>query len=102
MIGAFCQALIFLSPVATFRIYKQLGMSQCNSWSVQSWPKIKSGDVASRETIRFVTLRQLMISKIERSWRHVHPWRHRHMQFLDGSTNKRMRGPSQLSTPLRS
>jgi len=32
--------------------------------------KFKVG-IASRETIRFLTLRQLMIAKIQRSWRQM-------------------------------
>jgi len=65
--------------------------------------KILEG-IASRETIRFLTLRYLMISKIQRSWREVCDITTigRFQTGLETTTCRRLPVPNQLSTPLYS
>jgi len=54
-------------------------------------------EIVPRETIGFLTLRQLIVFMIQWSWRSRC---HSYLKFSDGSRNNYMRGPSQLSTPL--
>jgi len=67
--GTFCLFLRFISLVATIRTYyRNLECRNTTAWKINRDRNFKVG-IASRKTIRFLTLPWIMISKIQRSWR---------------------------------
>jgi len=83
--------LHFVSLVAAIRMYYR--RLECSNTTV--WCTVVI-EIASRETIKFLTLSWLTISRVLT----LILWRHIHMKLSDGSRNKFTRGSSQLTTPL--
>ena len=95
----FCIIVAFsFTSCCNSNVLPQFGILQYNSLNAQWWLKFQGG-VELRETIWFLALRYDF-----QDWKVLTsiPWRHSHMKFSDGFSNKHTRGPSQLSTPLYS